>query len=419
MIIVLFLLAYDSLPPLPDLSQVIFPEPPLWIEQKEDYLYLSGFAGEFYGGDCNIELRNSKISVFYKDGIDWDTTKHGEIKASYSMPLPHFWMQPALYGYMLERNDKYRLISPQFQFSSTVPWSIIFGSINLDFWQINGANNIEEEGKLGIIFDNTIYLPHFEIAGFYTNEKLKPKFTGKLHIRSLHLSIASPLFYSFPSPTLEIQYLEPMIKIATEIKSGEIYKSLKNYLNAEMPIRYRIPIPEESLKVGISFNFKLDLHKHYLSLHSNYKNWYCRLVTGSDFHLNTIQDIQEANIGLTINNNFHHKYFWFSNTLHLNYNWADNEIPFLAQYALYDTCTIDYRIFSINLETNYFSDRQGVFARTLPRILIISPAVGLKYRFLRIFLSIYNLTDIRREIFDNYFLHRRQYAGGIELTYKF
>lgn len=414
-----FLLSADSLPPLPDLSLVIFPEPPLWIESKENFIILSGYAGNFYGGDCNLNFQHLNISAHYEQKVDWDSLKSGSVMTSYSIPLPHLWLKPSMYGSLLQRNNDYKLLSPGLDFSSSLPWAIIFGRVNSDLWQINRTDHIEEETKLEIIFDRTIYLPHFEISHIYTNKRLKPKFTGKLHIRNLHLSIGSPIFYGPLSPCLELQYLDPKIKIGTEIKSGKVFKTLRNYFDPETPLKYKIPVPDESLKVGVSFKFKLDFFQHNLALHSSYKNWYSRLTAGDDFGISTIQDIQEINIIFSSKNNFIFKSINFGNVFYFHYNWVDYKIPFLAQYALYDTLNINYGLLDISLETKYLSNREGFLDRTLSPVFIINPIIGVKFNILKIFLSVHNLTDERKEIFDEYFLNHRQYACGIEINYKF
>jgi|GEM_PF-983317 len=413
------LIASDSLPPLPNFSQTMFPEPPLWIGRKENSLTLSGYAGDFFVGNCDLNIQRFNITAQYKQIVDWDSLKNGSIMTSYSICLPHLFITPSIYGYLLRKDDDYRLISPGLNFSSTIPWAIISGGLNVDVWQINNANYIEEQTKFEIIFDRTIYLPHFEISTIYTNSRLNSMFTGKLHIRNFHLAISTPTVHGFPTPNFTIQYLNPKIKLETEIKTGCIYKTLKDHLNPNTPLRYAIPVPDESLKVGVNFNAKLDLGKHQIGVLSSVKNWNSRPVPGEDFEIASIKNVKEININVMFQNQFANKLIRVENDLHFNYNWTDTTIAFLAEYAIYDTFKIYFGALDISLETEYISKRDGIYTEMLSPALIINPNIGLKYKFIRIFASVYNLTDDRKEIFDHYFLNHRQYAGGLEIDFRF
>ena len=56
MFLLFFLISYDSLPPIPDLSKIKFPEPALWIEPKDNHIRLRGYAGDFYGGGLGSKM---------------------------------------------------------------------------------------------------------------------------------------------------------------------------------------------------------------------------------------------------------------------------------------------------------------------------------------------------------------------------
>ncbi len=418
MILLLFLFSYDSLPPLPDLSQILFPEPPLWIEQVENSVMLSGCAGNFYSGKGRLLIQHLNISALYEQKVDWDTLKKGTIRASYSVPLPHLWIKPSLYSYLLRRNDKYLLLSPRLDFSSTISWAVIFGSVRTDLWQINSIHYNEEEIKLEIIFDRTLYLPHFELSGIYTDNQLKPRFTGKLHIRNFHLAIGSPIFRSFPSPHFTLQYLEPKLKLETIVKSGTIHRTLNDFFDPEMPLQYKVPVAEESLKVGVDFDFKLDLYNHFCGLHSAYKNWNMRLIPGEAYEITTINNIQEVNIDFVLKNKFPYELLIIRNALYLHYNWADTDIALQPRFFFLDTLDVHLYPLQISVGAKYISKREGLNKKLSP-VVVINSTLGFNYKFWKIFLSIYNITNERKEIFDDYFLSSRQYGGGLEFNYKF
>ena len=415
---IFFLLSYDSLPPLPDLSKITYPEPELWIEPVDNYLILQGYTKDFYGGKFVIQLGRLYVSTQYEQKNEWDSTKFGSIRTDYSIPLPHLWLKPAINGYFVKRNDEYRLLIPSLNFSSTVPWMIVFGEFKYDLWQINQRNYAEQEGKIDIIFDQTDYMPHFEIAEFYTDNQLKPEVKTKLHIRNFHVSFGTPILHGFFSPGLEIQYLDPKIKIETKFKSGSVYKTLNQYFNPETPIKYGTSVPEESLRIGFGFDFKLELFKHFFNFSGCYNNWYARLITGNNYELTKVHDVQEANLSLFLKNNFEYRFLNLKNSFSTQYNWSDTSIPFLAKYDIRDTISIDFGAVEIASDLHYLRKRSGI-NKKLPGIAVLSPFFGLKYRFLKLFLIFYNITNEKAEIFDDYHISDRQYALGLEINYKF
>jgi hypothetical protein len=419
MFLLLFFLSADSLPPLPDLSEVIFPEPIMWVEKKETSFMLKGYGGNYYGGACGISLQNLHISAFYKSIHDWEQKKWGNAVASYSIALSHLWLKPSLSGFLLQKTDDYRRLSPGLAFSSTNSWSTIFGNADIDLWEINRKQHFEEKVKCNIILDQTLYLPHFEVTGVYVNEQFIPELGGQLHIRNLHLAVSSAIRHGFSSPGLRIKYLEPKIAIGVQVKSGDVYKTLKERFDPEMPLKYRSSVPEESLRVSAGLDLALDLYHHHISLRSSYNDWNNRIVTNSEFYMGTAQDVQEVNVTFSAKNNFTFEKLYLNNNLNINYSWTDTIIPFIAEYTLSDSLNIHYGFLYISLDAEYLSQRNGLAGRTLPYLLIINPAIGLQYKTCKIFASAFNITDQKQEKFDGYFLNNRQYAAGIEINYKF
>lgn len=411
-----FLFSIDTLPPLPDPSKAVFPEPSLWLESISNFFNLSGYAGDFYGTNCKLKIQRLRVSAVYEQKNEWAPTNIAEISSSYSLPLPHFWFKPSMHGYTLERNDKYKLLDPGLNFASTLPRVIIFGKFNYNLWKINQNNYNEQTGKLEIIFDKTKYLPHFELSGIHGENFLKPKIIGKLHISNIHLGVGSLIYYGFPSPYFQIQYLDPRIKLETEIKSGLDSKSLKEHFDSEIPIKFSPPIPDESLTINIGIKINLDFHNHLLGFTFFYKNWNTKLSIDDSLKMVLINDVEEINTEFFLKNSFIYKSLELTNSLYCQSNRSNLNLPFTPIYSLIDTFDFDYSFLQVSIATKYLSKRDGI-NKTLPEIVIINPLVGLKYKFLKIFVSVFNITNKRNEIFDNYFINERQYAGGIVMNF--
>ncbi len=419
LIALLFILSYDSLPPLPDLSQVVFPEPPLWTQRPGDRLTLRGYAGDFYGGSLWLDLSNFHLDAQYEHRLDWDSVHTGDFSLSHVFLLSHLMLRPACSGLYVNRNTKHALLAPQLELSSTLPWAILFGNLQADLWWIDSVFSSEGLFDLEMIFDKTDYLPHFDFSLFHTDDRLRPALTTKAHVRHLHLSIGTPVDKDFFSPELIIQYLEPKIKIKTTFKSGTVYQSLSDYFDPDSPIQYESPVPDESLKLGAYASTQLDLYDHLIALSGSYENWNAHIVPAEDFVLRHMNDVQTVDLNFVLKDSFVISTVGLQNSFHICYTWADSVVPLLGDYVISDTFNISFSPVEFGCDVHYASERNGITGNILPSVLVLDSQIGIAYKSVGLFLAVLNLTDEKKQLYDGHFLHGRQYAGGIEFSLKF
>jgi len=418
MTLIFFLIAVDSLPPLPILSDVLFPEPELWLEKIDNILTISGAAGDFYDGYYNLRFGNLNSSGYYKKGSDWFPSKQAGMKSSYSIPLTHLWVEPCFSGFFLDKVDYYEAVCPGLSFASTNPWSIISGRTEFDFWEINGMHHIEGKTKLNIFFDRLWFLPYFEINNFYINRGLKTDAAAKVHIRNLHLAIGSSISDAFPAPRLYLQYSIPGLKFSAGVKSGDVYKTLKERFTPNTPLKYRMAVPEENLRVGFELNISFEFLNQSLDITGTYNDWFNRLIIGKNFEIDYLEEVKEINIGIKLNDNLTFSRLKIVNGLRLDYNRADLEIPFMPEYLFCDSLSIEYGILNLCTEIKYLSRRNGL-TQSLSPTMLVTPTIALQFRHFTLFTTIANATDYTDLLFDEYRLKGRQYAGGLKFHCKF
>lgn len=416
--LLLFLVSIDSLPPIPDLSQVIFPEPHLWIEPIEQSVEFSCYGGQYFGGLSDIVFKNLDFSALYDQREDWDSVISASGALSYSIPLNRLSLKPSVNGLFHKRNDEYRLLYPNLDIVMNLPWATIFAGANADIWQINGLNYQEYSCCVDLIFDRVIYLPHFKIDGIYSGKKLEPNLACKLHIRNLHLAIGSPLSGSFPAPTLNIQYLDPMVKVSARFKTGPIIQTLKQKFDPALPLQYRISIPSESLKTSIALDIELDLYHHNFRISGSYNNWHEKLAPSEGFVIRTEENVEELKISVTVKDYFTYRNMHFRNFLHITYDWLDTTIAFVPRHAACDSVSIRMGPLVIAAEIVHYAARDGI-TDGLPVLFLISPSIGYQYKLFKIFLTMHNATDETKQIYDGYLLNGRQYAAGLIFKYAF
>ncbi len=415
----LFLLAYDSLPPLPDLSQVMFPEPPLWIREQENHVMFNGFAGDFYGGSGDVDIQNFHFDAQYARTVDWDSTESGSAALSYALPLSHLMLHPQLTGHYVHRDQEYARLTPQLALSSTLPWAILLADMRADFWLIDDVSSREGLFNAEMIFDKVNYLPHVDFTLLATEKRYRPALAAKIHVRHFHLALGSPLDEDFFSPELTIQYREPKIRIETMFRSGVVYRSLSAYYDPTTPVRYTVPVPDESLTLGAHMTATLDLYDHLISFSSSYENWNAHLVPADNFVLRHMRDVQKVRLYAMFKNTFSTKRVELQNRFHICYTWADSIIPLLGTYTIRDTFDCAIRPVQFSYEFQYVSEQTGVTGQKLPAVLLLNSQIGVRYAFTTFFVSVHNLTDEKKQMYDGYYLAGRQYAGGIELHFVF
>jgi hypothetical protein len=419
MMVILFLVAVnDSLPPSPDLSTVVFPEPPLYRAPLMSTLSLGGFAGDFSGANGTLDTKYFTAHALYEQKSEWDTVRSGYFDGSLDLFFDHFRFKPSLSGFILQHQHDYVCISPRIDFSSPTPWAILWGQSSLDLWRIDNSHQFEHQTTLQIIFDRMIYKPHFEITGLYTSQHMRAEASWNMHIRNVHVSLRSPIAYDFPSPSLTIQYRDPLLTMRGTVRSGVVYHSLISYFDPDLPITYTTAAPEESLRLSAILTVAADLYQHVIRIDGSYDNWYNKISVGDSFDLTAVADVQEFGVNMATRDSIQIRSLSTTNTLTVQYRWTDAGIPLLPLWVVQDTVGLRLAAIDVLLAAQYRSQHDGVTKR-LPAIFRMNSELGMNITFVRLFFRINNVTDARDEWCDGFFLKGRQYGGGLELKHTF
>ena len=413
-----FLIRIDSLPPIPDLSQVLFPEPHLWMQPAEKRLSLSLHGGHNFSGECDFLYHNLDFYMDCDLQNDWDSIVTASGKVAYTIPLAGILIVPSANGFFYKRIDEYRFLAPHLDAIIQLPWSFLSSSVNAELWQINGLNYQEYRFSTDVVFDRIIYMPHFVVNGIYSGNNFEPTVAGKLHINHVHLSIGSLISRSFPSPIFRIQYLKPNLRFGARFMNGVLSQTLRQQFDPVLPLQYRISIPAESLKTSIELDCNFELNDQILSWRASYNSWHAKNTPSANFVINAMNDVEELKIYITLINSIRSNDMRLHNSLNVSYTWLDSSIAFIPRHAVYDTLLIIMGPVEISTSVTEYAQREGV-THALPAIFLIEPGFGYKYKGLTLFFKVYNATDEKDEIYDGYFLKGRQYAIGFKFNHDF
>ncbi len=409
----------DSLPPLPDPTQVIFPEPPVFIEPERSYLCLYGKAGDRYAAGCSTGVRGLVTSISFDRHDQWLLCRTDAALASYSASFAHMYFRPAIRYFREALIDTTIIIRPMLDLYLMAPWFMTYGSIRADRWKINGQNYNENRGNLGLIFDRTIYLPSLDIVILQSGTTVKSCWTGSIHIRRLQAGVESPLPHGFPSPRLFIAYRQPLLKLEASVKSGIDLRSLTDQYRTERPFHLLYPVPDESLKIRADIECIFDFIQQRLHLGMTYRNNKTRLVVQDDMSYGTVSMIEETAAFVKAENELTAGIF--SGRSLLTGCYASTSLPVLYQpkFELNEQIELRCGLAFVRTVVSLLMERRGVSVM-LPDLLILDlRQCGFTYQWLTMYAAVYNATDVREDLYDGYGLSPRSYSGGVTVNFWF
>jgi hypothetical protein len=418
MLVLVILCSADSVPPLPDLSKIIFPEPPLYVQAPLNRVHVDGLYGHHTSAAALFDMSSLHINGHYTDASVWDTIQYAHAGISYAIPFPGLWLRPMINGMFYNRDVQYELLSPQLDFSSTNPWSILYGSFEADVWSIDSEYHIEQTTKFELIFDKTLYLPHLSLESYYINNNIKTIVSSQLHIRSLHIEIGSPVNSDFPSPRVVLAYLQPRFFFTSEVYSGTLYHTLKEFFNPEIPLQYTRAVPYEKVAVGSRLTAGFHLNDHDFVIEGAYNNWQKRLIAGSHYSIGIVEEVQEVNLVFKTHNSIFVGNCILSNSMHVQHTWSDTTLVFEPKYSLQDSFSVRMKAVGFGVDARYLSERQGL-ETSLPACFIMDVACGLYYKCIGAIVECKNVSDTHHEFFNGYFLVGRQFAAGLVFDISF
>lgn len=416
MILLCLLLAtYDSLPPLPDLARIEFPEPGLLPAQTAYGVRFGGHAGQFFGADVDLGLQNLSLAAAYSRINEWDTTDMGSASFSYRILSPGFRLRPRLRMDLVQREERHYDISPGIEFDLLSRSLVTRGEFDYNHWDLNNEIAREASGHILATFYRLSYMPQIELSGVYAGHQVKPSLQTQVNVGNFHLKLGSLVNQGFPSPHLSIAYATPGVRVSTAFSSGVRHTTLISFFDPNLPIVYPTSLPAETLSIAADVSFEVKILNHHFRVSGSYKEWLNRTDIGSEYMILQTKDIKESNLKLSARNTIPIEDIRFSNLLHVEYNTSDSALTFIPDYSITDTLIATFGIVELSANTRFLSERSGL-EKSLPAYYIVNTSLGVRIFFAKLYLAINNLTDNRSEIYDNYFLTGRQYAGGIVIN---
>jgi hypothetical protein len=422
---ILFLIAFDSLPPLPAPADIRCPEPALRFDMERDFLSAEAYFGRYYGGGISCARSGFFLDAAYAHDAIWFAGQDGRVKADFTLPFKNVWLRPFIEGSWLDRTGDYRRFGTGFEAACDLPWFVLMSGIQYDRWEMSGTifhpsnyHYQETEGYISGYGDRFAVMPQFDFHALYRADAWYPSFTVRLHAGAFHIGLGSASIRDFPAPRFDIDYLTPRLAAGIFVENGAVHKPLSAYYDPGKPYRYPVPLAAEQLKYGIGGRGRIQIGPLILGADLSFFDWQTRLVPSiwEGYRLEPTPDMKEVRAGLFISLADNYGPIVLNQTLRFRYDKTDPIIPDEPVYDLADSLSIGYGPVFTVLVARYFHDRVGM-DRALPRLLLVDPRIGLRRGPWEIFCAVYNLNDSRREIYEGYRPGSLTIVGGIGLKF--
>lgn len=411
MLPVIFLIAYDTLPPIPFPSDLRCPEPAVRFETDADSLESEAYYGEYYGVSFFGRRSGLSLDAGYAHDEKWLAGQDGRVNAAIAFPVNRLWIRPFIEGSWSDRIADYRRIGAGFETASDLPWLILESGFQYNRWLMPGVYQ-EAEGYLSIYGDRFSYIPQIDLNAVSRGEDWTFSAAAWVHIGSFHAGLGSPLNRGFPAPRGDIEFRNTRMVFAIGIQQGRRNLPFSEYFKPDEPYRYRLPLAAEESKIGIDGRGRLRIGTLILGGNAAYIDWQTRLAPDDSFYLMPVHDLSEWRADLFISFARRFARLEVNQVLYLRYDKTSVTIANEPKYALTDTLEIVYGpVFTI-LEIKYLHPRAGV-ERPLPRVLLIDPKIGLRWNSLEVFCAVYNLNNFRGEIYEGYYPGSIKAVAGI------
>lgn len=412
---ILFLIAFDSLPPLPAPADIRCPEPALRFDMERDFLSAEAYFGRYYGGGISCARSGFYMEAVYAHDEIWFTGRDGRVIAAGDLPLKVLWLRPFFDGQWENRIGDHRRIGTGFDAASDLPWFVLASGIRFDRWQVPAIED-EAIGYLTVYGDRFKIMPQVDINALYRAGIWMPSVTARLHAGEFHFGLGSAVIRDFPAPRFDLEYHTPWLTMGIGIKNGAVSSPLSSYYDPGKPYRYPVPLPSEDLRLGIDSRGRLTFGPLQIGGDAAFLKWRSRLAPNDSFYLSLIHDLDEFRVNFFVAITENISRVKVRHTLYLRYEKVSIRIPDEPKYVLLDTLALDYGPAYAQFEIKYLSPREGS-SRTMPWLIIFNSRIGIRYNAFDVFGAVFNLGDYREEIFEGYYPGSRQIAGGIGLKF--
>ena len=423
--------APDTLPPLPEPSELPVNEPPLWTELPSSRFFIPGYAGGRFGGVFKFISERDSIETLYQNENDWCLTRYARLSAQKRFSVgpcdltPEFDAMGAfmgLYRYSFsgspEPSAVYQL---GYGLSSVVyiPAAVFEAGATQRIWRIevDSADHYEHQGRLMASFDRLRLLPQIDLSVLGQDSRWRTEGALHFHAGVLHIGLSSMVRPDSPSPGFEVCYRDVENTVGIRVKQGYSLRPFLSIVDPQLLIHYDYPGPEE--RVGWMVEISGHRASSPLTVGAGYRrrhDW-DRCALDNEHHLILVAGVEENAAFAVLACSLTAGPVGIRDSCGIEYEKLDPAIPFIPRYEIANDLTITYGALEAAVVLRYYSDRPGVVAY-LPRaaVALLASRVGVRIRPVTVFVSVYNITNRRTEMYDGFPMWSRTVAAGLEFN---
>lgn len=408
------LLLADTLPPLPDLSTGVFPEPPVWIAGSPTDIRLDVHAGDEYGLLVRMQTSDISVRLDYDNKHTFDRLSIADAEASGVVLDRRFYVQPSAQYTANSGSGSIKVLTPAATAGLLVPHAVIDSKVAADQWWIDGSPYREEMGDIEITMDDLPTILQFGLRYCHRPDGGLTRVNGQVHVRNMHLGLWADAGNTFPSPTFEIAYRTSDIAVQSRVASGVSTRSLREFLDFEQPRTLSAYPPEETLRAQISVHGAYIGHRYHLAVSTTYSSWQAHVTPAALRLVNTgpyDEIITDLGGGFTIQC----RGLVLQPEIAAQHVWTDTPIVLLTPLRIIGQLRALYRSVAFTLAARYrdrrLRDPAGPYY--LEPWYVVSPGIECIGRNVTVYGKVENLLDNRIMQFDNYPTPGRRFVAGI------
>ncbi len=424
----LFLLSLDSLPPIPEPSELPVQEPPLWTELVSSRILVSGYAGGRFGGVFQYFSERDSIFASYQNENDWCLTRLARLGARKTFAIGPCDLTPNLdamgafmgiYGTSIPEvpNPTDAVYHLGYGLSSSVyiPVAVFETGVSQHIWRINGSDHLEHQGNFTAYFDRLRLMPQVDLKVIEQEGNWRTEGKAWIHAGSFHAGIGSLLSIDDPSPEVDVTYRDVMSMARIRFKQGAVVQSFQSVVDPQLPLQYDFPPPQERVGWMVELTARRMFPIFTVMIGYRHRHDWDRCAVVYGYHLGLVEGVEEDAGFAVLSCSLTAGPIGIRNSMVAEYEALDPAIRFIPRYYVTNDLTIGYGALTSTIGLRYYTERPS-YGPDLPAIALLESRIGYRIRLITLFLSVYNITGRSTQIYWGYLAQPRTVAAGLEFS---
>ncbi len=421
LLLTFFMIAVDSLPPLPSPFEVDITKIPRWKPKANNFA--AGFlAGNMIIGESGFSWAGKTFMINgqgrYSKDDGYISGKRGQGQFGFGCLHDKVMTKAGVYYLNRESITNYEVGKPELGVALAFANSVL--TFDVEYHQGENQDFNFKEGKLSsaLYFTGNLFNYKFSVDGM---KKLNDRTNYVIGIVLASRSIGRPFNFSFgPTflfkrdkifPSFSYKVGQELAIFSGELATGPKFDFFDELLTANMPLVMSPDTLEQRLNFETINNLILTVGRQNLKLGQRYQRWQVRRTIADNWQVDYMPDVTEFGVDLIVENNIE----FIKNCLVLKFQAADRTIPFFSKYDVIDTIELSLKKELAIVSSIAFKPSRPGLTGFLKEFFVISSGIHFDFRALTIVMRLENILNERHYMYDDINLLGRRFGAGVRI----